>query len=463
MLTEAEGALERALQHLDGASVYADVMAEAHGGYQLRVERDSTSPVAVPALRGAVFRAWTGRRWAETVAAGLDPSGLERAVEALVGQLRGSEGESRPPPGANPIDRGDWKTPARRRMAEVDVEELIGRAQEWQRLAAGMPGISNAIANLINLREERLFRSTSGARLGEEIDRIAVTIIPLAIENGRIEYDPIRAGGTGGFELLDRITEEEIRAGARGSVELLRAGAPPSGRFRVLLDPSMAGVFAHESFGHGTEADQMVRERSYLKPLLGQVVGPEALTLVDDGSFEGGWGQIYFDEEGTLARRNVLVEKGRFVGALHDRESAEALHARPTGNARRADFLSRSFVRMTNTFVEPGDLTLEELLEEARDGILLESATSGLEDPLGGQMQLKCKRAHRIEHGRITTLHASMALSGKVLDFLRDIRGVGRREGLRMDPGFCGKGHTDMLPTGDGGCYLLSEAVVGPA
>jgi predicted Zn-dependent protease len=56
-----------------------------------------------------------------------------------------------------------------------------------------------------------------------------------------------------------------------------------------------------------------------------------------------------------------------------------------------------------------------------------------------------------------------MALSGKVLEYLRSIRGISGPSDFDMSPGFCGKGHTDLLPTGTGGPYLLAEAVVGPA
>jgi TldD protein len=118
---------------------------------------------------------------------------------------------------------------------------------------------------------------------------------------------------------------------------------------------------------------------------------------------------------------------------------------------------------MTNTYVEPGEWKYDELIAEAKNGVLLERATSGIEDPLGGQMQLKVKKGHRIENGVVTDLVTSMALSGKVLDFLRGIRGVSRSDDFVIEPGYCGKGHSDVLPAGTGGVFLLSNAIVGPA
>ncbi|EQD72557.1 peptidase U62 modulator of DNA gyrase, partial [mine drainage metagenome] len=143
-------------------------------------------------------------------------------------------------------------------------------------------------------------------------------------------------GGVGGVERLDFLTEANVKEVAESARALLTAPAPPSGVVPVVLDPGVTGIFAHESFGHGTEADQFVRDRSYLKPILGQTVGPDFLTIVDNGAYPGGWGSIYFDDEGHYGQRTVLIDKGTFVGALHDRETAAAMHATPTGNTRRA-------------------------------------------------------------------------------------------------------------------------------
>jgi TldD protein len=343
------------------------------------------------------------------------------------------------------------------------VEERERLAKMWYGWATAVPGIVNARAQMQDLEDERLYLSTAGAYRYQRASRVAAAVVPIAIENGRVEYDACIAGAVGGYEITDAFTEQGVQETAREARRLLTTGAPPTGSMTVLMDPSTSGTFAHESFGHGTEADQMLRDRSYLKPLIGQVVAPEILTLVDDGSLPDGWGSIFFDDEGHVTQRTALVNHGRFAEVLHDRESAAVLHGTPKGNTRRANFLSRPFVRMTNTFVDPGTSTFDELVEEARDGILLERATSGIEDPLGGQMQIKVKKARRIEHGKLTELYSSMALSGRVLDVLKAVKGVSRASDFEMSPGTCGKGHSDQLPAGTGGTYLLTEAVVGPA
>ncbi|MHB8352015.1 MAG: TldD/PmbA family protein [Thermoplasmata archaeon] len=462
-LVDFEGALEKALSRIEGHAAYADILAESSGGFRLRVDRTVTTPSPQPTLQGATLRAWTGDRWTETVARNLETAELEHAADHLIRDLSRSPGRNQPPPGPSPTGNLEFRTETARPLEDVPLEEQVELARHWFQIATETPGISNAFTSLGYFINDRLFRSTSGARRFQSVQRVLGSVVPIATENGRVEYDALTEGATGGFELYQRFTEEAIRSAARNAVELLTSAAPPVGRMPVLLDPSTAGTFAHESFGHGSEADQFLRDRSYLKPLFGQSVGPEGLTLVDDGGYPNAWGTLGFDDEGTPTQHTVLVDRGRFVEVLHDRETAHALGRRTTGNARRADFLSRTFVRMTNTFVEPGDFSLEELVKEAGDGILLERCTSGIEDPLGGQMQIKVKRARRIEHGTLTEAYSGMALSGRVLDFLKAIRGIGRAEYFSISPGLCGKGHTDLLPAGTGGTYLLSEAVVGPA
>ena len=462
MLDDYEDTLARALARLESRTSFAELMAERSSGYMFSHERQTTEAAPRTPSQGVVLRAWNGDRWVESATVGLDSASVDRVVDDLSRQLPGHRAGSNPP-GKSTTGHNSRSVEARKPVRDITVEERESVTKLWYGWATQVPGILNAQTHVQDLSNERLYLSTAGAFRYQLVTRVACAVAPVAIENGRVEYDFAYAGGVGGFEIVDRITEESVKDVANEAHRLLSAKLPPTGPTTVLMDPSTAGTFAHESFGHGTEADQMLRDRSYLKPLIGQVVAPEILTIADDGSLPGGWGSIFFDDEGHPTERTALIDHGRFAEVLHDRETAAALGGKPKGNARRANFLSRPFVRMTNTFVDPGSSTYDELVREARDGILLEHATSGIEDPLGGQMQIKVKKARRIEHGELTELYSSAALSGRVLDVLRAVRGVSGPTDFQMSPGTCGKGHSDQLPAGTGGTYLLSEAVVGPA
>jgi TldD protein len=456
-----EGTIERALSRIGKHAAYVEAVAESSSGSTLRLDRSQCSPVSLPVVRGVGFRAWCGAGWLDAATGGLDDAAVDAAAAALAERVKRHPGGGGPP-GTNPSGRLEERTRSVRVSEEVALEEKVELARHIHEVGLGVPGVQNTIVNIASYTDERLFLASSGGRRHQVVDRTNFAIIPLAMENGKVEFDLLLGGKTAGWELLQDASDAKVQESARTAVALLKAGSPPSGAMPVLLDPSTAGTFAHESFGHGTEADQFLRERSYLKPHLGERVGPECLTLVDDGTIPGAWGSIFFDDEGTPSHRTVMVDQGLFVEVLHDRQTAAALKRAPTGNARRADFLSREFVRMTNTLVDPGDWTVEELVEEAKDGVLLEVCTSGMEDPLGGQMQIKVKRGRLIEKGELGPPIGAMALSGRVLDFLKAVKGVGKPDQFDVTPGWCGKGHTDHLPAGTGGSYLLSHAIVGP-
>ncbi|MGA8542221.1 MAG: TldD/PmbA family protein [Thermoplasmata archaeon] len=462
-LHDHEGELDRILKRVGRHTSFAEVMAEGSHGETVTIDTKSHRATTSPRLAGAVIRAWAGTRWVEAAASDFDRASLDAAVEGLEQELKNA-GSIGPPPGISATTVGNADEVPRRPMRDMGLEREMEYARDLFGWTIAVPGIKNAQVGVVWWDDERLYLNTAGARCHHTSCRVRAGLVGIAVENGLSEYDYTASGGIGGQEFLEEMNETSARAIAQSAIELLHAKAPPTGSMSVLLDEGTTGTFAHESFGHGTEADQFVRDRSYLKPLLGQMLGPESLTIADDGSIPRAWGSVPFDDEGHPAEKTMLIDHGRFVGALHDRDSAAALHATATGNTRRSDFLSRPYVRMTNIYVEPQDWSFEELVKEAGDGVVLEHWTSGMEDPLGGQMQLKVRRGRRIEHGQLTDVVSSMALSGSVLAFLRDIRGIGKSEGpTRIETGFCGKGHGDYLPTGDGGPYLLSRAVVGPA
>jgi TldD protein len=460
-LRDHEDVLRQAVRRLAEHAPFAESMGATMHGETVGVDSKSRSAERPARISGAAFRAWAGDRWVEGATSSFESGSVQQAVDGLLRSLK--RGSMAPPPGESSTTVGTSVAPPARPMHDIGTEELVTRVEEMRGWIAGAAAIKISYAQVQWSESERLYLNSAGANCFQRVYRAHLAAGAVASENGKTQQDMFGAGGLGGQEILERLTEEKAREVASTATSLLTAGTPPTGRMNVIMDPGVTATFAHESFGHGTEGDQFVRKRSYLLPLLGKAVAPDFLTLVDDGSLPGAWGSIAFDDEGHPGERTVLIDHGKFVSGLYDRESAAWMGSKPTGNTRRAGFLDRAFVRMTNTLVEPGDRTREELIEEAGDGVVLERWESGMEDPAGGQMQIKVARGHRIENGKTTELLGPMALSGRVLDVLANVRGIGRASDFELTPGFCGKGHGDYLPVGDGGTYVLTQAVVGPA
>ena len=345
----------------------------------------------------------------------------------------------------------------------VDSEEKIALVRElYERLKGFDERIVNAGARYADDIVEKYFMNTEGSELYYRAPVIRVVLVSFAKFGKNIQVDHMAHGGFGvGYEFIDRLNvEEDCRSVSKGAVELLNADRAPSGKLPVVLDAEMAGLIAHESFGHGLEADQVLRNRSFLSNMVGKRVASELVTIVDSSSYESAYGSYPFDDEGVRSRKNTIVERGILKGFLHSRETASSFNVAPTGNGRAESFSHKIFVRMSNTYFEKGEWKLEEMLEDIDYGVYLVKGSHGMEDPLGGGLQISSVKGLLIEHGEFTKLLRSISLSGNVLELLRNVDAVGRD--FKLDSGTCGKGFEDFVRVTSGGSSLrVKEAIVG--
>ena len=169
---------------------------------------------------------------------------------------------------------------------------------------------------------------------------------------------------------------------AKVAVSLLDAGQAKGGRMRVVLDPELAGVFAHEAVGHASEGDLVQEGNSVLAKMTGESIGNDRLTIVDDPALPE-FGFEPFDAEGVAVERTEIIRKGVVNAFLHSRETLAAVGNGIAGHAR-AMGAEPPLVRMSNTYIENGDSTREEIMEACKNGILLKGSRGGQVDPGGG-------------------------------------------------------------------------------
>lgn len=225
-----------------------------------------------------------------------------------------------------------------------------------------------------------------------------------------------------------------------------------AGKYTVILSPLAAGVFAHESFGHKSEADFMVGDETMIKEWsIGKEVGAPILSIVDTGQV-GGSGFVPFDDEGTKAKENYLIKDGKLAGRLHSSKTACSLNEELTGNARALNFEYEPMVRMTNTYILPGESTLEELISEVKDGFLVNTIRHG-----SGMstFTIAPTMSYRIKDGKIVEPVKISVISGSVFETLKNIDGLSKDyEILSFVTGGCGKMEQFPLSVGFGGPYV---------
>ncbi len=245
----------------------------------------------------------------------------------------------------------------------------------------------------------------------------------------------------------------ELRAHLDKSLLYLReAGDVDAGEHTVVLSPLAAGIFAHESFGHKSEADFMTGDETMLREWpLGAPVGPSDLSIWDDGTLPG-VGHTPFDDEGTRGGRTFLVKNGVLSGRLHSALTAAELGEEPTGNARSVSFQFEPIPRMTSTCIEPGELSKQELFAGIKEGVFVETVKHG-----SGMstFTIAPNLAWRIRDGAIERPLKVSVITGNVMETLGEIDGLSREwEVLGFIGGGCGKMEQYPLPVGFGGPFV---------
>ncbi|MFW9918375.1 MAG: TldD/PmbA family protein [Candidatus Thorarchaeota archaeon] len=304
--------------------------------------------------------------------------------------------------------------------------------------------------------------NTIGSRLEWNEVRTMLFVNPVARSETKTHFDYGVKSGMAGFELIRSIDPNEFSSKVgEGAIALLSAEKPPSGEMTAVVDGDIAGLIAHEVCGHASEADEVVKGRSFLTGLVGKEVGTEHVSMIDDGSISGLRGSFPFDSEGTPSGPTTIIENGIFKGYLHTLETAAIMGVKPTGNGRAQDYNRRIFARMSNTFFDTGDWSEEEIIEDTKDGIYIMKALSGMEDVVGGGVQATSLKGYIIKNGELTTLVRSLAITGKVLEILKTVDAVGNK--LDFFGGNCGKGEEDYIPVSSGGPNMRMKLVVGGA
>ena len=282
-------------------------------------------------------------------------------------------------------------------------------------------------------------------------------------ENGRVGNGFDTWGASSGLEAFsgDHSPEDIADRAVGMAKETLRAGPPPAGEMTVITRPQLTGVFAHESFGHLTEADHVITGGSPLAGRLGEKIASEQVTIVDSGFDERGGIVLFVDDEGVKTERTVLVQKGVLRSYLHSRETAGFMGRNSTGNGRAQSFRHDPIVRMRNTFFEGGDWTEEEIIGETRKGLILDKPAGGQVEQ-NGTFTFNAMLGYMVENGEITKTVRDVVLAGNILEMLKYVDAVAGNVEIFTSPfGGCGKGG-QLAHVGLGGPTLrVSRLLVG--
>ncbi len=245
------------------------------------------------------------------------------------------------------------------------------------------------------------------------------------------------------------------------AIHLLKATPIEPGVYDVITDSSITGLIAHEAFGHGVEMDQFVKDRALAKNCMGEYVASPISNMRDGAAATLSAASYFFDDDGVIACDTQIIKDGILVEGLSDIASATQLGTVPTGNGRRESYKRKAYSRMTNTFFEKGNSTLEEMISSIKHGYMLFQTNNGMEDPKNWQIQCTAEYGIEIVDGKLTDHYVSpVVMSGFVPDLLKSISMVS--DGFEViGSGYCGKGYKEWVPVSDGGPNLKVRVKLG--
>jgi len=344
---------------------------------------------------------------------------------------------------------------------DVSPEEKVKRILEIERAARTFSDRVKDTFLVYGDAVTRVVVCNSLGTLVEEVTprmRLYCRVIAREGDNMQEGYESI--GNVAGYELVENISAEDFSLkAAKRAVSLLHANPPPRGTYSVVVDPRVGGLFVHEAIGHNSEGDLVFSGQSIIAGKVGQKIASDLVTIIDDPT-RINYGHFTYDHEGTRAKPHTIIRNGVLVGFLHSLESAAKLGAEPEGSARAQSHHYPPIVRMSNTYLAAGDMTLEEILEDIDYGIYLSGSQYGYVESQKGQFTCKVEEAWLIEGGELTEHLRDVAISGLTLEALKNISAVGRDLRIEM-PGMCGKSGQSMYVDAGAPHFRIDGIVVG--
>jgi len=206
------------------------------------------------------------------------------------------------------------------------------------------------------------------------------------------------------------------------------------------------------------EMDMFVKNRAKGEEYMNKYVASKKLNMRDGALSGSEVGTYLFDDEGTLGTDTKVINNGILESGISDLLSALQLGTVPTGNGRRESFERKAYARMTNTFFESGEETLEDMIKATKHGYLLEGYFSGMEDPKNWGIQCVIAKGREIVDGEFTgNVISPVTLTGYVPDLLKSITMVAKNPIELSGGGYCGKGHKELVKTSTGGTFIKAK------
>jgi len=280
---------------------------------------------------------------------------------------------------------------------------------------------------------EKVIVNSNGVKVSDKGTVIYAVAATIGMEGDKrtpycFDYDVSRI-----LELNPELVGERV---AEITLTSLKTGRPETEKSTVLFHPFALSSILTFTLTVALNGDSIKREISPFVNKIGEKIGSEKLTLIDDGTVPGGIGTTISDDEGVPTRRKILIENGILRGFYFDNYTGKALGKESTGNGFRTrgtgggtsiSYASLPTPSPSNLSILPGDASLEEIISEINRGyfvIGVQGAHSS--NPESGEVSVAGAPIWKIENGEIVGAVPGTMISGKLYDLLKHIRFISK-------------------------------------
>ena len=336
-------------------------------------------------------------------------------------------------------------------LLSLDSETKVGLLKRLEQKARALDSrVIQVMASLNGVWETVLIMRADGFVAADVRPLVRLSVQVVMEQQGRRETGSASGGGRFDYsyfneDILDKYAKQAIES-AKTNLDAIPA---PAGEMSVVLGPGWPGILLHEAIGHGLEGDFNRKGSSAFANSMGKMVAAKEITVVDDGTIADRRGSLNVDDEGNQTNCTPLIEKGRLVGFLQDRMNARLLNTHPTGNGRRESYAHIPMPRMTNTYMQNGPHTPEEVISSVKKGVYARNFGGGQVDITNGKFVFSASEAWLIENGRLTVPIKGATLIGNGPNALTKVRMVANDMSLDSGVGTCGK-EGQSVPVGVG-------------
>lgn len=449
----AKSVLEAALS---GGADFSELYVEDSETNNVSMLDGKVENAAYARSRGAGVRVLSGVMSAYSYTNDLSEKALIETAKAAAAGLR-SNGSAK----MEDFKKADYSEKPRIPFSEINNSARIALLKKAHRIAKDYSDeITQLSLRYLDSDKRVLVANSEGVFAFDRRPRTRFFITAIAAKEGDAQTGYLSFAKGMGFEAYEEADMDALaKRAAKMAVTMLHAPDCPAKVAPVVIGGGFGGVIFHEACGHSLEATSVAKGNSEFAGKLGEKIASRIVTAIDDGTIPGEWGSIHMDDEGTPAKRNVLIENGILKGYMVDRLGGRRMDMQPTGNARRQNYTFAPTSRMTNTYIAPSSDDEEEMIRTMGEGLYAVTMGGGSVNPLTGEFNFAVNEGYWIKDGRVVSPVRGATLIGRGADVLMKIDRIGKR--MWMEHGMCGS-LSGSIPNNVGQPQIrVSEMTIG--